>query len=141
MTTKDVRNYRFLARMIRKAARRVDDLSTQSMLSDKVYGSNPEYPYEQRSFEVHGLDEKAEHRRQIDLEDAMFEYHRLVTLQMEIETASRSLKDKTEKTIFDMTMKGEKQEVIAKKLGLERSTVAKKLARICEDLSFPDGID
>lgn len=133
MTPKDVRNYRFLDQIIRIAEKKLDDLSVAPTLSDKVFGSNPEYPYEERSFNVTGIDERQTLDHIAKQMAAEQEYHRLIRLKISIDTAAREIEDPADKLMFELTMKGMSQTQVAKKMGIDQTTVSKRLLKICKE--------
>ncbi len=135
MTVKDVRNYRFLERSIRIAMQHVDELREKPSLADKVSGSNPEYPYELRSFTVEGMESLQYTKQSEALKVAMSECRRLVSLKQEIDEAAAVLTEEPDRTIWSETMGGKTQEEIAEKLSIDQSTVSRRLTYICDLLS------
>ena len=127
MSPKDVKNYRFLDRAIRIAERKLDEAREKSVLRDKVTGSNPEYPYEERSFNIGGdgyhSSEMASTEREVE---------RLRQLKSQIEYASAVITDPVDKIIFDRTMQGQSQAQISIALKLDQATVSRRLGKLCE---------
>ena len=52
MKSSDVRHYRFLERLIRVAERQVDKARENSVIEDKVFGSDDNFPFTEKSFKV-----------------------------------------------------------------------------------------
>lgn len=127
MKPKDVKNYRFLERAIRIAEKKLDDARMKSVLRDKVTGSNPEYPYEERSFNIGG-----DFYYSSELEAAEREVERLKQLKYHIEYASAIITDPVDKIIFDRTMQGQSQTQIGNIVHMNHSAISKRLSRICE---------
>ena len=127
MTPADVRNYRFLDRMIAVAERQVDKVREQMTVRDSVLGSNPEYPYEQKSLSVVGTGRRLEYRA------AVAEVERLKGLKAEIEEVLEAVKDDhLTRDLFWGTMLGKSQAEIATTLGISQQTVSRKLTQLCK---------
>lgn len=127
MTPSDVKQYRFMDRAIRIAKHKVDEVREKSGLRDKVTGSNPEYPYEERSFNIGNDGFKSTMMVQ-----AVAEVHRLERLKANIEYAAAVITDPMDKIIFQRTMEGQSQSQIAIYLKVDQGTVSRRLAKICE---------
>ncbi len=127
MSPKDVKNYRFLERAIRIAERKLDEARERSVLRDKVTGSNPEYPYEERSFNIGG-----DGYRSSEVASAEREVERLRQLKFHIEYASAIIDDPVDKIIFDKSMQGQSQTQIAFALKMDQGTVSRRLKKLCE---------
>lgn len=127
MSPKDVKNYRFLDRAIRIAERKLDEARERSVLRDKVTGSNPEYPYEERSFNIGG-----DGYHSSEMASAEREVERLTQLKFHIEYASAIIDDPVDKIIFDRTMQGQSQAQISIALKLDQGTVSRRLKKLCE---------
>ena len=127
MTANDVKNYRFLDRAIRIAEKKLDEARELSVLRDKVIGSNPDFPYEERSFNIGG-----ERDDRDPLAKAEYEVKRLKLLKWDIEYALTIITDPGDKVIFERTMQGYSQTQIGIILGVNHSTVSRRLAKICE---------
>jgi hypothetical protein len=132
MNANDVKNYRFLDRAIRVARRRCDDLRDMPVMSDKVYGSNPEFPYESKGFNVSGSDMSYAEIHKAQYEAALEELQRLQELKHEIEDVAMSLVDVQDKAIFEGIMNGQSQTQIAITLCIDQSYVSKKFRKILE---------
>ena len=132
MTVNDVKNFKHMEKAIQMAKKRLDDLGETPTLSDKVFGSNPEYPYEARSFTVTGRNELAVviHRRRVA--EAKAELDRLLILKRQIEETLDDIVDFTDKIIFESTMKGKSQAQIAMMLHVDQATVSRKLKKLCQ---------
>ena len=132
MTASDVKNYRHLDKVIRAAKQKLDAIGEEPTLSDKVFGSNPEYPYEPRSFNVTGRSELAvlTHRRKV--REAQAELDRLLILKRQIEETADDIIDVSDKLIFTATMKGQSQAQIAMTLGVDQGTISRRLRKLCE---------
>lgn len=127
MSPKDVKNYRFLDRAIRIAERKLDEAREKSVLRDKVIGSNPEYPYEERSFNIGG-----DGYHSSEMASAEREVERLRQMKFQIEYASAVITDPVDKIIFDRTMQGQSQAQISIALKLDQATVSRRLGKLCE---------
>ena len=125
MTSRDIKHYRELERQICIAEGRVDRIREQSSIADRVSGSDAVFPYVERRLTIRA------DTGGMELRKALEEVERLKYLQYEIESTARLIIDQTDKTIFQMTMEGKKQETIAEVLGLDRSAVSKRLSKYC----------
>jgi len=135
MTIKDIQMYRFLDHAINLAIRDVNSLAGSNSIRDSVTGSNPDYPYEERNFTVVGNDLFAEEERKRKLRRAEKELARLKTLKFQIEDMSRNLKDARDRIIIENTMKGKTQVYIATLIGIDQSTVSRRLECICKSVT------
>lgn len=138
MTVKDIQMYRFLDHAINLAIRDVNSLASVHTLRDSVTGSNPDYPYEERTFVVVGEDVAAEAERKRKLRSAEAELARLRRLKAQIEALSRSLPDARDRIIIENTMKGKTQVYIATLIGIDQSTVSRRLECICKSVTEKD---
>ena len=127
MTVSDVRNYRFLDRAIRMAEKRLDAARETSVLRDKVVGSNPEFPYEERSFNIGG-----EFDNHNPFAKQEWEVERLKRLKHQIEYALSVITEPDYKIIFESTMQGKSQTQIAKILGGDQATISRRLSKLCD---------
>ena len=127
MNINDVRHYRFLDRAIRLADRKIDKLREGDVVHDKVTGSNPEYPYEERSFNIGGST-----ANEVAMIMAIAERDRLVRIKSEIDTALLIITDPKDKVIFEQTMQGKSQTQIGKMVNMTHGAVSKRLAKLCE---------
>ena len=135
MTIKDIQMYRFLDHAINLAIRDVNSLAGSNSIRDSVTGSNPDYPYEERNVTVVGNDLLAEEERKRKLRRAEKELARLKTLKFQIEDMSRNLKDARDRIIIENTMKGKTQVYIATLIGIDQSTVSRRLECICKSVT------
>ena len=126
MTPQDVRHYRFLERAIRIADKKIDSLREGTVIRDKVTGSNPEYPYEERSFNIGG-----DSPERVKLAMAIHERDRLVRIKAEIDDALIVITDPLDKVIFERTMQGQSQAQIAAYLNIDQGTVSRRLRKLC----------
>lgn len=126
MTPQDVRHYRFLERAIRIADKKIDSLREGTVIRDKVTGSNPEYPYEERSFNIGG-----DSPERVKLTMAIHERDRLVRIKAEIDDALIVITDPLDKVIFERTMQGQSQAQIAAYLNIDQGTVSRRLRKLC----------
>ena len=131
MTIKDIQMYRFLDHAITLAIRDVNARAGSNSLRDSVTGSNPDYPYEERNFSVVGQDMAAEAERKQKLRSAEAELARLKILKARIEEMSRNLTDARDRIILENTMRGKTQVYIATLIGVDQSTISRRLDSIC----------
>lgn len=136
MTISDVRNYRFIDRAIRMAQKRCDELQGLPVLTDKVYGSNPEFPYEAKGFNVNGSDMSVYDLQRRQYHAALAELQRLKGIKARIELIAASLTDVQDKIIFEGVMQGQSQTQIAVLLNVQQSCVSKKFRKILEKSSI-----
>lgn len=138
MTARDVKNYRFIDRAMRILLKEMDKLQSVDATVDKVTGSNPEYPYEQKGFRIEGIgvdgvwmawDNKAR------LDRTVSEYSRLRSIKQNIEHAAEVIEDPFDRIVWTGTMEGKSQAQIAMQLGVDQSTVSRKLNELCEIFS------
>ena len=139
MTIKDIQMYRFLDHAITLAIRDVNALAGSNSLRDSVTGSNPDYPYEERNFSVVGQDMAAEAERKQKLRSAEAELARLKILKARIEEMSRNLTDARDRIILENTMRGKTQVYIATLIGIDQSTVSRRLETICRSETEENG--
>ena len=131
LTRKDIANYKLLKVLLER-----DQRKQPSTYSGKVYGSNPNFPYEPRGFTVGGCtDTEIHQRKEWDLKCREMEVkiqddiRRLNELEMAIDTVIANANDVEDKMILEYTKDGMSQQQIAFKLGMERSTITKRIKK------------
>ena len=129
---KDLKDYRFIDAAISMAKKRLDDVSQKPMLSDKVSGSNPEYPYEQRGFRVTGINEDGLYAYQRRYDQAKREYDRLVRIKSEIEYMLSEIKNVKDRMIIQYIIDGRSQEYVARQMRMSQSRVSERIFIVCE---------
>lgn len=138
ITRKDIANYKLLKVLLerdkRKLARYVEN--QPSSYSGKVYGSNPQFPYEARGFTISGCTDtemkqvEEWNRKCREMEELIQEdVRRLNELEMKIDRIIAECTDIEDKLILEYTKDGMSQQNIADKIGMERSTVAKRIRK------------
>ena len=138
LTRKDLANYKLLKVLLERDQRKLDRYIAKqpSTYSGKVYGSNPNFPYEARGFTVGGCtDAEIQQRKEWDMKCREMEVRiqddirRLNQLEMEIDTVIANAKDIEDKMILEYTKDGMSQKQISELIGMERSTIAKRLKK------------
>ena len=138
LTRKDIANYKLLKALLERDQRKLDRYIAKqpSTYSGKVYGSNPNFPYEARGFTVGGCtDAEIQQRKEWDMKCREMEVRiqddirRLNQLEMAIDTVIANAKDIEDKMILEYTKDGMSQQQIAFKLGMERSTITKRIKK------------
>ncbi len=138
LTRKDIANYKLLKVLLERDQRKLDRYIAKqpSTYSGKVYGSNPNFPYEARGFTVGGCtDAEIQQRKEWDMKCREMEVRiqddirRLNQLEMEIDTVIANAKDIEDKMILEYTKDGMSQKQISELIGMERSTIAKRLKK------------
>lgn len=138
LTRKDIANYKLLKVLLERDQRKLDRYIAKqpSTYSGKVYGSNPNFPYEARGFTVGGCTDAEIRQRQewdqkcremeVKIQD---DIRRLNELELAIDTMIANAKDVEDKAILEYTKDGLSQYEIADILCMERSTVSKRLSK------------
>lgn len=138
LTRKDIANYKLLKALLERDQRKLDRYIAKqpSTYSGKVYGSNPNFPYEPRGFTVGGCTDAEIRQRQewdqkcremeVKIQD---DIRRLNELEMAIDTVIANANDVEDKMILEYTKDGMSQQQIAFKLGMERSTITKRIKK------------
>nr|DAM55596.1 MAG TPA: Protein of unknown function (DUF1492) [Caudoviricetes sp.] len=138
LTRKDIANYKLLKVLLERDQRKLDRYIAKqpSTYSGKVYGSNPNFPYEPRGFTVGGCTDAEIRQRQewnqkcremeVKIQD---DIRRLNELEIVIDTVIANAKDIEDKMILEYTKDGMSQQQIAFKLGMERSTITKRIKK------------
>ena len=137
ITAKDLQDYRHIDRVIVIWQKNVDELREKANveLVDKVTGSNPEYPYNEQSFKVRGVDDNnAEaYKYAKRLHAAENNLKRFREIKRVVEEIREQLTDPKDKLIFEYTLKGTPQTVIADLLVISQTNVSERLAKILKD--------
>lgn len=138
ITRKDIANYKLLKVLLERDQKKLDRYIAKqpSTYSGKVYGSNPNFPYEPRGFTVGGCtdaeirqrnewDQKC-HEMEVKIQD---DIRRLNELEVAIDTVIANAKDIEDKMILEYTKDGLSQQEISKIIGLEQSVVSRRLKK------------
>ena len=138
ITRKDIANYKLLGVLLEKDQQKLADYIEKrpSCYAGKVYGSNAEFPYEPRGFSVSGCDEyemtqmKEWEQKCREMEIKVQEdIDRLKKLTIGIDWLIADCTDLEDKMILECTKDGMSQQQIARKVGLERSVVSKRIKK------------
>lgn len=132
VTYKDLKDYRYIDSAIAMAQRKLDSIGSKPMLTDKVTGSSPEYPYAKRGFMVSGIDEHAINEYQRRYDAAKEEYDRLVRLKSEIELIRNTVSNVRDRLMIEYIIAGKPQKVIASELRISQSSVSERVIVVCE---------
>lgn len=142
ITRKDIANYKLLGVLLEKDRQKLADYVEKrpSCYAGKVYGSNPQFPYEPRGFSVSGCNEyeiaqmKEWERKCREMEIKVQEdIDRLKNLTIGIDRLIADCTDLEDKMILECTKDGMSQQQIARKVGLERSVVSKRIKKYVSD--------
>lgn len=138
ITRKDLTNYKLLKVLLEKDHKKLERYIEKrpSAYSGKVYGSNPQFPYEARGFTVSGCTD-AEIRkmkewdatcRQMEIK-VQEDINRLNELEVTIDMVIADCGDIEDKAILEYTKDGLSQQEIAFKLKIDQSLVSKRLKK------------
>lgn len=142
ITRKDIANYKLLGVLLEKDRQKLADYIEKRPFcyAGKVYGSNPKFPYEPRGFSVSGCNEyeiaqmKEWERKCREMEIKVQEdIERLKNLTIGIDRLIADCTDLEDKMILECTKDGLSQQQIARKVGLERSVVSKRIKKYVSD--------
>lgn len=138
ITRKDLTNYKLLKVLLEKDQKKLERYIEKrpSTYSGKVYGSNPQFPYEARGFTVSGCTD-AEMRKMKEWDATCREMeikvqediNRLNELEVTIDTVIADCDDIEDKAILEYTKDGLSQQEIAFKLKIDQSLVSKRLKK------------
>ena len=138
ITRRDIANYKLLGILLEKDKKKLERYIEKrpSYYSGKVYGSNPQFPYEARGFTVTGCTEyeqqqmkKWEEDCRIIEEQIQSDIRYLNELELAIDNVRANCKDIEDKAILEYTKDGLCQQEIAEIMCMERSTVSKRLSK------------
>lgn len=142
ITRRDIANYKLLKVLLERDQRKLDRYIAKqpSTYSGKVYGSNPNFPYEARGFTVCGCtDTEIHQRKEWDLKCREMEVkiqddiRRLNELEVAIDTVIANAKDVEDKAILEFTKDGMSQQEIALKLRIDQSLVSRRIKKYVSD--------
>ena len=141
ITRKDIANYKLLGVLLEKDRQKLADYIEKrpSCYAGKVYGSNPQFPYEPRGFSVSGCNEYEiaqmkeweQKCREMEIK-VRDDIDRLKNLAIGIDRLIADCTDLEDKAILEYTKEGLSQHDISELIGMERSTVAKRLRKYVE---------
>ena len=127
MTARDLRNYKNLNRVINLMKKRVVELSTNTV-RDSVRGSNPNYPYEERSFSLVGAEDSLVYDKRLKEAEESLEYYESV--KEKIEKGISLIEDPTDRLILEYTLQGKSRQLTADFLDISQSLVSLRLKKI-----------
>ena len=142
LTRKDIANYKLLKVLLERDQRKLERYIAKqpSTYSGKVYGSNPEFPYESRGFTVGGCTDAEIRQRQewdqkcremeVKIQD---DIRRLNELEMKIDTVIAECSDTEDKAILEYTKDGLQQKEISELVGIERSAISRRIKKYVSD--------
>lgn len=142
ITRRDIANYKLLKVLLERDQRKLDRYIAKqpSTYSGKVYGSNPNFPYEARGFTAGGCtDTEIRQRKEWDLKCREMEVkiqddiRRLNELEVAIDTVIANAKDVEDKAILEFTKDGMSQQEIALKLRIDQSLVSRRIKKYVSD--------
>ena len=138
LTRKDIANYKLLKVLLERDQRKLDRYIAKqpSTYSGKVYGSNPNFPYEPRGFTLTGCtDAEIQQRKEWDHKCREMEVkiqediRRLNKLEMMIDTVIAECSDIRDKAILEYTKDGLSQQEVALKLNIDQTLVSKRIKK------------
>ena len=124
ITVRDLKHYSLLQKEIIRQKKYIDRLREENGVGDRVAGSSSVFPYEPRHFTVSAP------TNQTKIVLAEKELERLLLIKREI---LELLNDTfgTDRQILEFTMRGQSQAQIAQKLGINQSSISRRLQRLC----------
>lgn len=142
ITRKDIANYKLLKVLLERDKRKLEKYIDKrpSEFMGKVYGSNPEFPYQERGFSVCGC-LSSEIQRVKEWEETCRELEviiqedikKLNEIEAAIDKTIASCRDLEDKAILEYTKDGLSQQQIAMRVGLEQSVVSRRLKKYVSD--------
>lgn len=133
MTAKDIRGYKHLPKLIAICRMKVDELNARdAVLRDSVRGSNPDFPFQERSFGIAASREYMGIPKSEELIRAEEDLAHYEGVKAEIDTLRLLITDATDKLILELMLQGKSQEYIADTTGMSQSTVSRKIQQMCE---------
>ncbi|MGE9892937.1 hypothetical protein ACQRAF_11740 [Lachnospiraceae bacterium SGI.240] len=142
ITRRDIANYRLLGILLDKDRRKLQKYVEKrpSCYSGKVYGSNPQFPYEPRGFTIDGCSKHEQVKMKEWEENCRIMEERIKTdieylhkLEMEIDKVIADCKDIEDKAILEFTKDGMSQQEIALKLRIDQSLVSRRIKKYVSD--------
>ena len=113
--------------------KRLVELSERMEYKDLVRGSNPDYPYEERGFAIHGMSAaSSEIERSIKKHEESLKHFQ--EIKRKIECLRERTDDPVDKLIIEYTMCGDSQMSVAEKIGISQSKVSRRLSEMIEKL-------
>ena len=128
MSPKDVKNYRYLNVAIARLEKKQDRLRESDGIADRVSGSLAQFPFTQKMIGVNASTNSSE------IAKLELEIQSLKDLKKQIIWTATNLEG-DDCIIFRESMKGTSQERIAEILGVNQTTVGRRLRKICEEFS------
>ena len=138
ITRKDIANYKLLGVLLEKDRQKLADYIEKrpSCYAGKVYGSNPQFPYEPRGFSVSGCNEyeiaqmKEWEQKCREMEVKVQEdIDRLKNLTIGIDRLIADCTDLEDKMILEYVKDGKSQQQIAMEIGLDQSIVSRRIKK------------
>ena len=133
ISVSDLKDYRHINRIILAWQKNVDELNelANKELTDKVVGSNPDYPYNEQSFKVRGVDNSpATSKYAVKLSQAKAQLAYYKEVKATVEQMREEITDLKDKLIFEYTIKGTPQSVIADLLAISQPSVSIRLVKM-----------
>lgn len=134
MTAKDIRNYGEIENKIMALKQKIVAVSDSTRYSDKVYGSNPEYPYEEMSFKIVGSDSvmsSKQHKELVKMEKELAELERTKSI---VEWLLENTEDDKDKEILRYLSQGLPQSLIASAVGMDQSSVSRHIDSMIKNI-------
>lgn len=138
ITRKDIANYKLLGVLLEKDKQKLANYIEKrpSCYAGKVYGSNPQFPYQPRGFTVSGCteNESAELRewelkcREMEIK-VQEDIERLKNLTIGIDRLIADCTDLEDKMILEFVKDGKSQQQIAMEIGLDQSVVSRRIKK------------
>lgn len=138
ITRKDIANYKLLGVLLEKDKQKLANYIEKrpSCYAGKVYGSNPQFPYQPRGFTVSGCteNESAELRewelkcREMEIK-VQEDIERLKNLTIGIDRLIADCTDLEDKMILEFVKDGKSQQQIAMEIGLDQSAVSRRIKK------------
>lgn len=138
ITRKDIANYKLLGVLLEKDRQKLADYIEKrpACYAGKVYGSNPQFPYEPRGFSVSGCNEyeiaqmKEWEQKCREMEIKVQEdIDRLKNLMIGIDRLIADCTDLEDKMILEYVKDGKSQQQIAMEIGLDQSVVSRRIKK------------
>lgn len=136
MTKEELLEYRVIEKRIESLQKKIDRMEAHrpTVSAGKVKGSSPVFPYQPISYTVSGPERYEEYMRWLEKmknhqQQLRYAQQALEQVWLDIDEFIETLSDESNKLIFTyIFLDGMKQEEVADKLGLEQSTISKRIS-------------